>query len=437
MNATELLWLAAASAVGTCLAAIGARALREFSRHELQEICEKRQQCDRFGEVLREHDRVALAIEIMVAIGAATFAASLTAWYWSQTPNVSAPSLHVVVTGAIAAGIAMAFVKTTLPWSLSRLFAAPFLYHTWWAWRVVALAVSPLLFVARLLDALLHRVVGRTPAVVDEGSFEEEIRTIVTEGHREGLLEEDAREMIEGVMELGDADVAHIMTPRTDVHMLPVGCSWEEVIADVIECGHTRIPVYNETRDDIVGVLYVKDLLQEIAKPIGKPKLPLAEILRKPIFVPETKAVDELLQMFQQSRTHMALALDEYGGVAGLVTIEDALEEIVGEIVDEYDDEVEQEIRPDGDNLIALGRAHVDEINEALGATSPGEGLPEDGDYDTIGGFLLTELGRVPTAGDTIDWSDSLRVKVLEATKRRVERVRIERIAGDTSRESA
>jgi magnesium and cobalt exporter, CNNM family len=294
---------------------------------------------------------------------------------------------------------------------------------------------APLVWTARVMDTLLHRMAGHTPQQPDEESFEEEIRTIVTEGHREGLLEEDAREMIEGVIELGDADVEHIMTPRTEMHMLQVNTPWEKILDDVIASGHTRIPIYDKNRDDIIGILYIKDLLPELAKGAGQQRRPLKEILRKPLFVPESKAVDDLLQMFQQSRTHIAVVLDEYGGVSGLVTIEDVLEEIVGEIVDEYDKEVEQEIsKIDEDVCEALGRAHVDQINEVMGFE-----LPENEDFDTVGGFVFAEFGRVPMVGEFLTWqagneqpdqtnAGSVRVTVLDATRRRINRVRLERI---------
>jgi putative hemolysin len=147
-------------------------------------------------------------------------------------------------------------------------------------------------------------------------------------------------------------------------------------------------------------------------------------LLRKPVFVPETKPVTDLLQMFQKMRTHIAVVLDEYGGVAGLVTIEDVLEEIVGEIVDEYDEETVEEIEQiDQDTCVALGRTHVDEINEVMDLE-----LPDDGDFDTIGGFVFTELGHIPLPGENLVWQDKVRIHVLEATKRRIDRVRIERL---------
>jgi CBS domain containing-hemolysin-like protein len=277
---------------------------------------------------------------------------------------------------------------------------------------------------ARIVDSMLHRLAGRRPPHADEDSIEEEIRTIVSEGHREGLLEEEAREMIEGVIELGDAVVSHIMTPRTEINMIQLDTPWDEVVETMIDSGHTRVPVYDKTRDDIVGMLYSKDLLPELAKCADDPHKPLNELLRKPLFVPETKPVDDLLQLFQKSRTHIAVVLDEFAQVSGLVTIEDVLEEIVGEIDDEYDQKTEAEVRKiDGDQCEALGRAHVDEINALMGFN-----LPEEEDFDTIGGFVFAEFGRVPAAGESITWQDSVRITVLEASRRRVNRVRLERV---------
>ena len=193
----------------------------------------------------------------------------------------------------------------------------------------------------------------------------------------------------------------------------------------VIKAGHTRIPVCGKNRDDIVGVLYIKDLLPELAKPPAERAAPWTKLLRQPAFVPETKPVDALLQDFQRGRHQMALVLDEYGGVAGLVTMEDVLEEIVGEIVDEYDQDVAEPIRRLGDGVCeSLGRVHIDQINEQLGLE-----LPEDADFDTIGGFVFSELGHIPLVGEELVWRN-VRITVLEATRRRIERVRIEMLDG-------
>jgi CBS domain containing-hemolysin-like protein len=420
-----LFWIAIAGLIVAAVTAAAARSLREFSRRELEEMCQRRQNLDRFSDILHHHDRIALSAEMALVVILTVAITCAAIWYWEWISLTADLQLWWLLTAFVAVfGLTFVAAVVWLPWSLARVAATPFLYYTWPMWRALGRAWYPLIACARTADLALHRMTGRNSTVPDEETLEEEIRTIVSEGHREGLIEEDAREMIEGVIELGDAVVSHIMTPRTEMHMLHAGTSWEEVIESVIESGHTRIPVYDKTRDDVIGVLYSKDLLPELAKVPDGPRRPLVELLRKPLFVPETKAVDDLLQWFQKSRTHIAVVLDEYGGVSGLVTIEDVLEEIVGEIDDEYDQQTEESIRKiDDDVCESLGRAHIDVINELMGFD-----LPEDQDFDTIGGFVFAEFGRVPSVGESITWEDSVRVTVLEASRRRVNRVRLERV---------
>ena len=425
MIGDPLVWLFFVSLATTCLTAVGARALRDFSRSDLQDVCERNDRLDRFSEILHRHEPTALGLELLGVVASALSVASGACWLLARDSTTGIPGTAFAAAAGGAIGVGLAAIRIWIPWSLSRLYAEPVLFHTWPLWRALSLAAAPLMLGTRVVDAVFHRLAGRTPDTPDEDTIEEEIRTIVTEGHREGLLEEEAREMIEGVIELNDADVSQIMTPRTDMHMLHVDLPWDELLADIIAVGHTRIPVFDGTRDDIVGVLYVKDLLPVLARGAEVRKRSVRELVRKPIFVPETKRVNDLLKMLLQQRTHIAIVLDEYGGVSGLVTIEDVLEEIVGEIVDEYDVDVEADIRSLGDDACeAIGRTHVDEVNEALGIE-----LPEDEDYDTIAGFVFTELGRVPSVGETVTWRNHVRVTVLEASKRRIERVRVERLA--------
>jgi CBS domain containing-hemolysin-like protein len=424
VTAYAYLWISIAGFVAACVTAIAARSLHMFSRHELEEICQSRAAPERFADVIRCHDRVALGIEMFVMIFAAIGLCAGIMWVWESFDTAKTRPWLVFIIAAVVLGQLLAVTTVWVPRSIARIASAGFIYWSWPLWSFVGTLAGPLVWAAQSLDALLHRLTGRAPQEADEESFEEEIRTIVSEGHREGLLEEEAAEMIEGVIELGDAVVSHIMTPRTEIHMLQVETPWDEVVESIIETGHTRVPVYGSTRDDIVGILYSKDLLPELAKPPDEPRRPLAELLRKPLFVPDTKPVDDLLNFFQKSRTHIAVVLDEFGGVSGLVTIEDVLEEIVGEIDDEYDQKSEALIRKiDDDTCEALGRAHVDEINALMGFD-----LPENEDFDTIGGFVFAEFGRVPAVGESITWQDSVRVTVLEATRRRVNRVRLERV---------
>ena len=420
MSIAALLWLFAISLGVTCFSALSARALSEFSPAELQEICRRQGKPERLGHVLRWRERVSLAMQSLrtVAMAVAAAAGGPAAWQYGREHG-SVASVWAV---ALSAGL-LSFLAANvwLPWSFARLWADHFLFFTWPLLWGLSLVLAPLALAARVVDVALHRVAGRDQPVPDEDSFEEDIRTIVSEGHREGLLEEEAREMIEGVMELSDVDVSQIMTPRTDMISIAASSSWDEMLQQAINAGHTRIPVYGRNRDDILGILHTKDLLPELAREPEKRVEPWTKLLRQPIFVPETKPVDALLQELQRGRTHMVVVLDEYGGVSGLVTIEDVLEEIVGEIVDEYDAAHVEGLRELSPGVCeAMGRVHIDEINERLGLE-----LPEDADYDTIGGFVFNELGHIPTAGEDLTWRN-VRITVLDATRRRIERVRIE-----------
>ena len=422
MNPHTLFLLAAVALAATCLAAIGARSLTEFSRRELEEICRRRESHDRLGRILRRHDQVAMAAETLQVIGTAAMIFAGAFWSWTQAHAARQPEWAHLWLGVGAGALLLLAAEIWIPWAVVRLWAAPFVYYTWPLWQAVSILLAPLLLGARFVDTLLHRLAGRQHEVPNEESFEDEIRTIVTEGHREGLLEEDAREMIEGVIELSDVDVSEIMKPRTDMVSMPLSLSWQEALRFVIQVGHTRIPVYEKNRDDIIGILVTKDLLPELAKAPDEPTQPRGRpLLRDPYFVPETKPIDVLLQEFQQTRNHMAIVLDEYGGVSGLVTMEDVLEEIVGEIIDEYDKEAADEIKHLGDGVAeSPAKVHIDEINEELELT-----LPEDGDFDTIGGFVFSELGHVPVVGEELV-RDNVRITVLEATRRRILRLRLE-----------
>ena len=421
MISNPVFWLALAGLVVTCLVAIGARSLVEFSRHDLEEICRRRKSPDRLGQILKKHDQVALAVETLQVIATAVLVCTVAFWVWSKSLDGGPPHRNLLILATSAGALLLMAAEIWIPWAVVRLWAEPFLYYTWPLWRAVSVLLAPLVLGARFVDTVLHRMAGRVPEVPNEDSFEDEIRTVVTEGHREGLLEQDAREMIEGVIEMSDVDVSEIMTPRTDMVSMPLSFSWQEALDFVVKVGHTRIPVHDKNHDDIVGTLYTKDLLPQLAKKADEPLPSWTSLLREPYFVPETMPVDQLLQEFQRTRNHMAVLLDEYGGVSGLVTMEDVLEEIVGEIIDEYDKDLVDGIREiDERSAEVLGKVHIDEINERLELD-----LPEDGDFDTIGGLIFSVLGHVPVAGEELVWKN-VRFTVLEATRRRLERVRIE-----------
>jgi len=215
------------------------------------------------------------------------------------------------------------------------------------------------------------------------------------------------------------------MTPRTDVVGIEKHSTLEQIRDIILSEGYSRYPVYDDSLDNIVGVLYVKDLLPLVgANGVDvESEFKLREVVRPALFVPETKTLRDLLAEMQQRKVHMALCLDEYGGTAGLVTIEDILEEIVGEIQDEYELEEKAEpdiVRVDETTAEADGRAYIDDVNDALEIE-----LPEDEDYDTIGGFVFAQLGHVPEVGESFDY-EHLQITVLDAEKTKVNRVKIE-----------
>lgn len=421
MSTEAAFWMMIAGLFLTALAAIGVKSLREFSHHELGEICRKRQAPSLFRDILVWHDRVALALETLQVLSAVLLVFSACWWTWSKlSDGLANVSIFAIWGGLGLASILLLAVSVWLPWAFTNLWAEYFLFYTWRLLRLVSMVLSPFVMVARFVDGLFHRLAGRQRAQTTEDTIEEEILAIVSQGQREGLLEADAREMIEGVMELSEVDVAHIMTPRTDIVYIPGTMTIREAADFIAKANHTRFPVFDSTRDDIIGILYTKDLLPELIKDPAAQR-PLREVLRKPFFVPETKRVDDLLEEFQRTRNHLAVALDEYGGVSGLVSIEDVLEEIVGEIVDEYDEDLVDGIRRMDDTTAeALARVHIDEVNDRMSLQ-----LPDDGDFDTIGGFVFSELGRIPEPGDLLVY-ENVRITVLEATRRRIERVKIE-----------
>ncbi|MBN1136189.1 MAG: HlyC/CorC family transporter [Anaerolineae bacterium] len=248
---------------------------------------------------------------------------------------------------------------------------------------------------------------------------EEEIKTLVDAAEEEGVIEEDEKEMISSIFELGDTLARQVMVPRMDVTALEVTTPMLEALDRIMQAGYSRVPIYEETIDNVIGVLYAKDLLPYLRD--GRIDVPIKSILRPAYFVPETKRASDLLPDLQQRRVHMAIIVDEYGGMAGLVTIEDVLEEIVGEIHDEYDvEEMFVELAGEGEYLMDA-RVDLDDLNRLMASSLPTE------ESDTLGGFIYAELGRVPTVGDRVQFED-LSLTVESVAGRRIQKVRVRRL---------
>lgn len=417
----------------SCAVAIGAKSLTDFSTRRFQEFFQRRTNENFIVAIKKDHKRAAIAASAAFFLVASLTVICAIFCFLGITPVQLSEGAIPFKNVALLALTILALIAAVvwIPNTFAKLWAPAIVYWGWPIWRFFVFCHYPLELVANFFDAICVRLSGIKPDSTGEEQFSEEIMTIVTEGHREGLLEDDAREMIEGVIEMSDVVVSEIMTPRTDMYTIPKTLSWEEMLSSVIKAPHSRIPVYDANRDDIVGVIFAKDLLPELAKPNLEYRSPWTALLREPRFVPETKPVSSLLQEFQQHHVHLVIVLDEYGGVSGVVTLEDILEEIVGEIVDEYDPDTEDGITELGNDAYHVqGKVHIDELNDRLGI-----GFPEDDNYDTIAGFLLDRMGHVPVQGETYDY-DGLRVTIVAATRRRIELIRIEPLPEDSESET-
>ncbi len=286
-----------------------------------------------------------------------------------------------------------------------------------WAARFSALAEA-IDWILAPFSAILMMLLG-SPSMLEQRLSpvtEDELKSWVEEGQPEGSLEQGERKMIASIFHFGDTLAREIMIPRIDILALEVNISLDEAIVALNKSGHSRVPVFDETVDNIIGLLYAKDLLR--ARLEGQNIVSLRSLLRPAYFVPEAKKVDELLREMQARSVHMALVVDEYGGIAGLVTLEDIVEEIVGEIRDEYDQSEEMLFEKIGDEeYIFHGRIDIDDFNGVMGASLPKEVA------DTLGGFIYSQIGRVPVGGEKISF-DNLVLTVEQVSGRRIRRVR-------------
>ncbi|MFN7916823.1 MAG: hemolysin family protein [Vicinamibacterales bacterium] len=277
--------------------------------------------------------------------------------------------------------------------------------------------------IARVMGPIAHwtaRAVPTrkpTPAQTDEEQDQsgEVTRAYLDTAEEKGIIEGEERRLLQSIVDFGDTLVREIMTPRPDIVAIKADASVGDLLALFREQEYSRFPVYRENLDDIAGFVFVKDLVKFPQRDDSRPITPL---LRPAVVVPESKRVPELLKQFQRQQTQIAIVVDEYGGTAGLVTIEDMLEEIVGEIRDEYDVESEPIVDEGGGRFLFSGKVDIDEVVQRLGVQIEREG------FETVGGYLMTHVGRVPAVGEQMD-IDGLHIEVLEVDRRRVSKVRM------------
>lgn len=270
------------------------------------------------------------------------------------------------------------------------------------------------------LFELPGRALLRVGALGDRASElrneEDDLLHLMEQEEANGGIEEEERQMIRGIINLEETPAREIMVPRIDIVAVGADTDFDEAMRLILERGYSRIPLYEDTIDNVIGVVYAKDLLRYLADG-GRPP-DLKDVARPPYFIPESKKVDEVLAELRQKKVHIAIVVDEYGGTAGLLTIEDLLEEIVGEIEDEYDQEEVVVQRISDDEAIVDGRVSLDDLNDLLGLDLKGE------DFDTVGGFVYHHLGKMPNMGDEVR-ADGLRLRILSVLGRRIKKVRV------------
>lgn len=280
-------------------------------------------------------------------------------------------------------------------------------------------AFSPFVKVLSLSTNAVVRIFGFNPHADEETVTEEEIRMMVDVGGEKGVIEDVQKEMINNIFEFDDLDAGDIMTHRTDMTAVELNDPIMEAVSTSMKYGYSRIPVFDDDPDNIVGIIYIKDLLGYIGK--DAPDISLKDIMREPMYVPESKACGDLFKDMTSKKTQMAVVVDEYGGTAGIVTLEDIVEAIVGNIQDEYDNEAEEISQINENTFTIEGITDIDELDELIG-----KNLPE-GDYDTVAGYIISELGYLPSDGEMNEVTfENIKFTVLSVESRRIEKVRVE-----------
>lgn len=432
----------AIAAAGSFLFATLAYSLRDFSRATLAAWFEKRGKAGRLEAVIESEDE--LILTAASARAASNLVAILALLHVLRLLFPSLDGAWVYAFTFVAGFAFLGLVAVVLPLVLAKHAAEPIIGMFSGLLRMKRVLLFPVLKLHAPVDAIVRRVTGHGPAddpeEVEE-ELEQEILEIVKEGREEGVIDDAERERIERVLRFQDQTAAHAMTARAELVGIPLDAPIEEVLRVIDESGYSRVPVYAGSLDKVIGVLYARDLFRYVGKTFnghnGHPSdghagdFRLQKVMRQPLFVPKTKPLADLLRDFQHQKVHMAIVLDEYGGTAGLVTIEDVLEELVGEIADEHEyDETPMFRRLDERTAEVDARMEIEELNRLVGLD-----LPDDQGFGTLGGFITTTMGTIPQAGARFEHETAaaggtgrkrLIITVLDAEPQRVNRARLE-----------
>jgi CBS domain containing-hemolysin-like protein len=400
------------SALVLFLSATAQAALVYIDRARLRHMLDEG--APRANALMRLLDEPSSSLSTILFVHTLALCAAAAMGFWIDTDvwSMVAPWLAIVLAVVeILVLLLLQFLGRVLALARPEQVALTFVRPVELLNRVLFVVLVPMQALERGVRRLLGVQRGLTPA-----DAEDRLRHLV-EGNAD--LEEDEREMIASVIELGEQPVREVMVPRIDIVAAPAPSTVRDILDRIVESGHSRIPIYEASIDNVTGIVYAKDLLKFLRD--GNQTAPVQPLAREPSFVPETKKVDELLHEMQQKRVHVAIVVDEYGGTAGLITIEDLIEEIVGEIRDEYD--IEEAMIEEVSDYEALfdARVSIRDVNDTLDLDI------EDEDFDTLGGLLYHELGKVPNVGDEVR-VDGAVVTVLTTTGRRVRKVRVTKV---------
>jgi putative hemolysin len=413
---------------GTLFFSVNAIALRTFSHGKLQEAfkaaSKKNHSKDQIERLVENAEELILTCSLYRLIFNMCILLLLVAIFSGsgESQRQMNPTICYLLTFIIAI-VLFSIFSLAIPHAWAKYAGEKILSRTYKILTLFAIITSPFLRVFKLYDGFIRRLAGIVETTPEEQHEEkqEEFLTDLEQHRTEGTLDEEEQEMIENVLELSNSTADEIMTPRTDIVAVEINSDLQKVLETISIAGHTRVPVYEENIDNIIGLVYAKDLLTEIGK--NPADFNLRNKIRKAYFVPETKLLRSLLHEFQNQKLHIAVVLDEYGGTAGIVTLEDILEELVGEITDEYEKTQPEPVRKIDHNTIeADARTYIDDLNDEYELN-----LPEDEDYETVGGFVFSRLGYIPKANESFDY-ENLKFTIASAEARRIRRIRIQKI---------
>ena len=404
--------------IGAFFFALIRESCKSLSESKIEELAAAKNRKIKLAYYLKNTDRSAFAAEAIKIILNICFVSALWIIFFLYFPAAGNTALLFWAIAVLLLAYGLIALANFVTYSLAKYKGEDILLRLFPVANLVGIIFSPVSGFAKSINRLTARVFAKSESEVENGSIAEDIMQVVDVGEREGVIPQEEAEMIEGAVSFRNLRVTEVMTPRIEMVCVNALLNLEKAKPLVIEKGHSRVPVFDKNRDDIIGILYVKDMLRFSQEELAQKSV--RDTMRKAHYVPEMKRIGDLLKEFKSNRVHIAIVLDEYGGTAGLVTIEDIIEKIFGEIEDEYDFAKELPMRKISPTAVEVnGNAHISDINEELGLH-----FPEDEDYETITGFIFKHLGRVPKVGEELKYR-AFTLTIKEATERRIKKIQI------------